>query len=610
MNTLHQKISQLIEQQLNPDSRETKERNNNVFSLPITYIDDKYPIQDSIVSDLELLPENMVLTVPNALNALNASPSVSLYNHLLNPISEYSSKIIPMWSKYYTTNVEFLSDTQHLIRHFVAHTKTDFPLQEINNISSILTEINMETGFYEKYQYIDTGSFKFLNNFPLILQGLTIYNLASPIISLLIPIIMLIIPFFILKFQKISISMESYIGALLRVLKTHVVGKALSEFSQVGWDRRFFLIMSVVFYFMNIYQNIISCHTFYKNIYKIRSYLIAINRFLVYSIDTITNFNEFCKASYASFISKNNQIKATLMVFSSEINYIDLGTISIGQISKIGNLLQSFYALFQNKVYKESIEYSLYLHGYIENITTLQQNIALKEINYCQFTTRKSAVSFSKSYFAPLVKLSPIKNTYKLDKNIIITGPNAAGKTTLLKTTLFNIILSQQFGLGFYKKARINPYRYIHSYINIPDTSGRDSLFQAEARRCKEILDCIASSNLDTELNLRHFCIFDEIYSGTNPEEAIASAYSFLKYIAKSGNVDFILTTHYISLCKLLDNQPNMVNKQMQITDNNNTYKLVKNISKLKGGIKVLEQLDYNAEIIADAKAILDKIVI
>ena len=164
--------------------------------------------------------------------------------------------------------------------------------------------------------------------------------------------------------------------------------------------------------------------------------------------------------------------------------------------------------------------------------------------------------------------------------------------------------------MGFYKKARINPYRYIHSYINIPDTSGRDSLFQAEARRCKEILDCIASSNLDTELNLRHFCIFDEIYSGTNPEEAIASAYSFLKYIAKSGNVDFILTTHYISLCKLLDNQPNMVNKQMQITDNNNTYKLVKNISKLKGGIKVLEQLDYNAEIIADAKAILDKIVI
>ena len=111
-----------------------------------------------------------------------------------------------------------------------------------------------------------------------------------------------------------------------------------------------------------------------------------------------------------------------------------------------------------------------------------------------------------------------------LNKQILITGPNAAGKTTLLKTTLFNIIISQQLGVGCYKKATINPYNYIHSYINIPDTSQRDSLFQAEARRCKEILDSL-TNNSDKE---RHFCIFDEIYSGTNPSEAIASAYSFL----------------------------------------------------------------------------------
>ena len=601
MNTLQQKIAQIIEQQLNPDT--TREKNDDhVFSLPVTYIADKYPIEDSIVGDLELLHETV--TPDN-----KEGNGASLYNHLLNPVSEYSSKIIPMWSKYYTANVDFLSDTQQLIRHFVPHTdvavaSTDAP-ENFNNISDILKEINTETGFYEKYQYIDTGTFKFLNNYPFILQGLTIYNLASPIISLLIPVIMLIIPFFILKFQKISVSMETYIGALIKVLKTHVVGKALSEFSQVGWDRRFFLLMSIVFYFMNIYQNILSCHTFYKNIYKIRSYLIDINQFLVFSIDTITNLNRFCKASYAPFVAKNEEVKATLSLFSTELSYIDLTTVRIGQVSLIGDLLKSFYQLFQNKVYKASIEYSLYLHGYIENITTLQAHVRQKVVNYCQFTT-KSAVSFSKSYFAPLIKDAPVKNTYRLDKNILITGPNAAGKTTLLKTTLFNIILSQQFGLGFYKKAKINPYRVIHSYINIPDTSGRDSLFQAEARRCKEILDSIAQSEPED----RHFCIFDEIYSGTNPAEAIASAYSFLRYIAKSRNVDFILTTHYISLCKLLDDQPNIVNKQMQITDDKNTYKLVKNISSVKGGIKVLEQLGYNAEIIADAREIMDKVII
>jgi hypothetical protein len=74
---------------------------------------------------------------------------------------------------------------------------------------------------------------------------------------------------------------------------------------------------------------------------------------------------------------------------------------------------------------------------------------------------------------------------------MIITGPNASGKTTILKSTLINIILTQQFGCGFYSSAKLSPFKHIHCYLNIPDTSGRDSLFQAEARRCKEILDII-----------------------------------------------------------------------------------------------------------------------
>ena len=64
----------------------------------------------------------------------------------------------------------------------------------------------------------------------------------------------------------------------------------------------------------------------------------------------------------------------------------------------------------------------------------------------------------------------------------------------------------------------------------------------------KEILDIINN----TEKNSRHFCIYDELYSGTNLSEATKSAYAFLKYLSKYENVDFILTTHYVSLCKKL----------------------------------------------------------
>ena len=572
------KIIELIDEQQN-----NKIETEITFKLPINYIEDKYQIEDCIKNDLELLPtEN----------------TISLYENIFLPTSQYANKITSMWGEYYTPNKIFLKDSQYFIKNFAHITQPS--IEEIDNIHYILEETKNETGFHEKYKYLDIKFFEFLNNSPLFLQFLTIYNLTSPIISLAVPILMLIIPFFILKFQKISISLQTYIQTLLTILKNHVVGKAISEFSHVGWDRKFFIIVSVGFYFINVYQNIISCHTFYKNIYKIRSYLLSINSFLKYSINSITNINKYCKSSYNNFISINQEVKENLYKFSNQISIIQLETINIRQVTKIGNILKEFYQLFKNTTYNQSINYALYLDGFIQNIVGLQKNIKMKNINYCKFT--KSSTSFKDAYFASLTNNIPIKNTYNLDKNTLITGPNAAGKTTLLKTTLFNIILSQQLGVGCYSSAKINPYTHIYSYINIPDTSQRDSLFQAEARRCKDILNSISNSkSID-----RHFCIFDEIYSGTNPSEAIASAYSFLQYITKNKNINFILTTHYYSLCKMLNNTSTITNKQMEIINNKNTYKLIDGISNIKGGIKVLEDLKYNNEIIMSAKEIVD----
>ena len=42
----------------------------------------------------------------------------------------------------------------------------------------------------------------------------------------------------------------------------------------------------------------------------------------------------------------------------------------------------------------------------------------------------------------------------------------------------------------------------------------------------------------------RHFCIFDELYSGTNPYEAVASAYGFLNFISENKNINFMIKPH------------------------------------------------------------------
>jgi DNA mismatch repair protein MutS len=182
---------------------------------------------------------------------------------------------------------------------------------------------------------------------------------------------------------------------------------------------------------------------------------------------------------------------------------------------------------------------------------------------------------------------------------LVITGPNASGKTTILKTALINVIFSQQLGCGFYSSGNFIPFKYIHCYLNIPDTSGRDSLFQAEARRCKDILDIIHDKENDT-----HFCVFDELYSGTNPEEAVNSAYSFMKYLGKYKKINCILTTHFYDLCKKLDLLELFLNCHMDTIENEKeqfqyTYKLKDGISKVKGGMKVLRDMNYPNEIIS-----------
>jgi DNA mismatch repair ATPase MutS len=143
----------------------------------------------------------------------------------------------------------------------------------------------------------------------------------------------------------------------------------------------------------------------------------------------------------------------------------------------------------------------------------------------------------------------------------------------------------------------------------------------------------------------RHFCVFDELYSGTNPYEAIGSAYAYLTFLNKYSNVNFVLTTHFLDLCKrvsvlplkdedkhensddetlddgeTLDDDKSSLrgetlikNYHMRINtdDADNfkyTYKLEKGISNIKGGVKVLKDLNYPSEIIESMNKVLKDI--
>jgi DNA mismatch repair ATPase MutS len=158
------------------------------------------------------------------------------------------------------------------------------------------------------------------------------------------------------------------------------------------------------------------------------------------------------------------------------------------------------------------------------------------------------------------------------------------------------MLMCQQFGCGTFRKAKVAPVEGMHCYMNIPDSAERDSLFQAEARRCKDILDTISASSGP------HLCLFDELYSGTNPVEAAGATSAYISYMSKHHpSTRFLLTTHLNAVCKDLDGQATMMKMggKVDSTGFSPSYRCTPGISTLRSGFLVLKELDYPSEIIA-----------
>jgi DNA mismatch repair ATPase MutS len=335
---------------------------------------------------------------------------------------------------------------------------------------------------------------------------------------------------------------------------------------------------------------------------KIHNYIQNFKQYIAYTLDTM-DYHSFIShklTKYKDFNSTVEYHKSILTNIYSQLNIITPFSFSFTKLTQIGHIMHSFYQLYDDEIYNNSILYSFGFNGYFNILLETSIHVRTNKLVKTKFKKKHYKPIFKKMFYPKYINNYAnkiIKNDCNLCKNMIITGPNASGKTTTLKTALINIILSQQIGYGCFESLMFCPYDNIHCYLNIPDTSGRDSLFQAEARRCKEIIDSINDNN-----NQTHFCVFDELYSGTNPEEAVVSAFAFMDYLIKNNNVTCILTTHYMKLCKKLDNYNNIKNYSMKtIRSHDNfeyTYLLQQGISKIKGGIKVLKDMNYPQEIL------------
>lgn len=574
---------------------------NNVFQIPLLHSTNVKKLEETTMNDLEL-----TTTIKEE------EENKPIYEYVFQPKSIVARKVLTQIAESYTTDTQFLKDNQQLLKNMKINDLNEicqtngYSHEKLNDTLKMVDEIKNDTGFCTKYLYVDWDFAKFMNHNTSFLHFMSIYNVASPLLSLCLPIFVLIIPFLIIKMKGIELTTKEYVDVLKTIISKHALTRIFTDFHKVDFGQKMYLLVSVAFYLFSIYQNILVCVRFYSNMKKIHDYLFSLKTYLQFTQDSMKyhlsksddlhgfkNFNE-------SIVKKMNKMDE----LKEQIDCITPFHLSYKKVSQIGHIMKIFYELHENDDYHEILLFSFGFNGYMENLIGVKSHYDSGKMNTTNFSLKKKQKPiFKNMYYAKFVGENDfVKNNCDMKKNMIITGPNASGKTTTLKTSLLNVLLSQQMGVGCFDECTMHPYDNIHCYLNIPDTSGRDSLFQAEARRCKEIIESVSTRKEET-----HFCIFDELYSGTNPEEAVISAKAFMEYLVKHENVSCMLTTHYIKLCKKLSKNKKIINCHMetivQKDDENfkSTYLIKKGISSVKGGIKILKDMNYPKEILQGA---------
>ncbi|RII34253.1 endonuclease MutS2 [Clostridium chromiireducens] len=156
-----------------------------------------------------------------------------------------------------------------------------------------------------------------------------------------------------------------------------------------------------------------------------------------------------------------------------------------------------------------------------------------------------------------------IKNNIPLDfeigknyRSLIITGPNAGGKTVVLKTIgLLTLAVQSGFHIGAEEGTELSVFKNI--FVDIGDNQSIENALSTFSSHVKNLAEIIKKSSKSTLL------LFDEIGSGTEPNEGSALAIAILEELYHKGCIT-IATTHYGEIKNFSKMHPDFENAAME----------------------------------------------
>ena len=195
-----------------------------------------------------------------------------------------------------------------------------------------------------------------------------------------------------------------------------------------------------------------------------------------------------------------------------------------------------------------------------------------------------------------------VANDYHLDINtpiVIISGPNAGGKTVSLKVVgLLTLMFLSGLAIPT-KEAEISYFNHI--YIDIGDNqslSDNLSTFSAHMKQIGEILNLVKGKDL---------VLLDELGTGTDPLEGEAIALGVIKYL-ESKHPLCLISSHFNKVKEYALNNERIENSSLLFDEDNllPTYKYKYSIPGRSYGLEVASRYGVRQEVINEAKKILE----
>ena len=199
----------------------------------------------------------------------------------------------------------------------------------------------------------------------------------------------------------------------------------------------------------------------------------------------------------------------------------------------------------------------------------------------------------------PLLTGAVVPVSVDLDRDngvMLITGPNAGGKTVTLKTVGLLALMAQS-GLHIPAEEAHFP-RFDGVYADIGDQQSIQqslSTFSSHITNLKGMMSRSTSNSL---------VLVDELGSSTDPEEGSALASAVLRYFQKIGSF-VVATTHHRGVARFVQDQPGMVNASVDLdpTTLEPTYHVTLGLPGRSYALTIAARLGVPKDVIDDALA-------